>query len=90
MTPFADLASEPLATLLPRARALTREGFGDLVTYSRKVFVPLTHLCRDVCHYCTFATAPSRQAAPYLGVEQVLEIARAGQRAGAHSGFTPE
>ncbi len=52
------------------------------MTYSPKVFIPLTRLCADVCHYCTFATTPSRLAAPYLTPEEVLEIARAGAAAG--------
>ncbi len=52
------------------------------MTYSRKVFIPLTRLCADVCHYCTFATTPSLLPAPYLSLEEVLEIARAGAAAG--------
>jgi FO synthase len=55
---------------------------GPLVSYSRKVFIPLTRLCRDVCHYCTFATTPRMLAAPYLGADEVLAIARAGRDAG--------
>ena len=55
-----------------------------LVTYSRKVFIPLTELCRDVCHYCTYAKTPRRLATAYLSPEQVLAIARAGQAAGCH------
>ena len=54
----------------------------DVVTYSPKVFIPLTELCRDVCHYCTFAKAPRRLRAAYLSPDEVLEIARAGERAG--------
>ncbi|MFT4054045.1 MAG: 5-amino-6-(D-ribitylamino)uracil--L-tyrosine 4-hydroxyphenyl transferase CofH [Novosphingobium sp.] len=68
--------------MLDRSEAMTLRGFGATVTYSRKVFIPLTHLCRDVCHYCTFAKAPRRIAAPYLTIDQVLEIARAGEAAG--------
>jgi FO synthase len=68
--------------LLPAAQALTLEGFGRVVTYSRKVFIPLTQLCRDVCHYCTFARTPRHLAQPYLSLEQVLGIARAGAAAG--------
>ena len=49
-----------------------------IVTYSRKLFLPLTHLCRDVCHYCTFATTPSKAGPAYLSREEVLAIARAG------------
>ncbi len=52
------------------------------VTYSRKVFVPLTHLCRDTCGYCTFAWPPKGDVPAFLSPEQVLEIARAGQAAG--------
>jgi FO synthase len=52
------------------------------VSYSRKVFIPLTELCRDVCHYCTFAKVPRRLESPYLSPEQVLAIARAGEAAG--------
>lgn len=55
---------------------------GELVSYSRKVFIPLTRLCRDVCHYCTFATTPRALAAPYLSADEVLAIARAGRAAG--------
>src|SRR5215208_5957986 len=57
---------------------------GTRVTYSPKVFIPLTMLCRDRCHYCTFAQPPARLDAPYLTPEQVLEIARAGAAAGCH------
>jgi FO synthase len=53
-----------------------------VVTYSRKVFVPLTRLCRDRCHYCTFATVPGKVAAPFLSRDEVLAIARAGAAAG--------
>ncbi|MCH8002287.1 MAG: 5-amino-6-(D-ribitylamino)uracil--L-tyrosine 4-hydroxyphenyl transferase CofH [Proteobacteria bacterium] len=71
-----------LEALMAEARALRDRGHGPVVTYSRKVFIPLTKLCRDVCHYCTFAEAPRRGAAPYLTLEQVLDIARAGAAAG--------
>src|SRR3546814_6213025 len=52
------------------------------VCSSDLVFIPLTKLCRDVCHYCTFATTPSDVGKAYLSREEVLEIARAGERAG--------
>ena len=58
------------------------QGFNNVVTYSRKVFIPLTHLCRDVCHYCTFAQVPRKVQAPYLSIDEVLELARHGQRMG--------
>jgi len=53
-----------------------------VVTYSRKVFIPVTRLCRDVCAYCTFATVPKAVKSPYLEPEEVLAIARAGRAAG--------
>jgi FO synthase len=52
------------------------------VTYSRKVFVPLTRLCRDRCHYCTFATVPGGLPAPFLSVDEVVELARRARRSG--------
>ncbi len=76
------LIDAPLTALLPAAEALTLATMGRSVSYSRKVFIPLTELCRDVCHYCTFAKAPRRVSSPYLSSEAVLAIARAGQAAG--------
>jgi FO synthase len=72
----------PLPELLQESRRLTLQGFGPLVSYSRKVFVPLTQLCRDVCHYCTFARAPRRLKSAYLSIDEVREIARQGAVAG--------
>lgn len=79
---FSALINMPLADMLAEAEAMTLAAHGTLVTYSRKVFIPLTQLCRDVCHYCTFATTPGHVGKAYLSREEVLEIARAGQRAG--------
>src|SRR6266851_2168659 len=73
---------DDLGSLMPVAGALRDQGHGNLVSYSRKVFIPLTQLCRDVCHYCTFAHPPRRGEAAYLDREQVLAIARAGAKAG--------
>lgn len=70
------------AALARQAVALRDQGFGDVVTYSRKVFLPLTQLCRDVCHYCTFAQTPSHIAQPYMSVEQVLQEVRRAEQAG--------
>jgi FO synthase len=70
--------------LIAQAARLRDQGHGDVLSYSRKVFIPLTHLCRDVCHYCTFATTPRKGQRAFLSAEQVLEIARAGERAGCH------
>ncbi|MCW2975527.1 MAG: Radical domain protein [Actinomycetia bacterium] len=76
-----DILRAPLDELLVEARRI-RDARGRLVTYSPKVFVPLTKLCRDVCHYCTFAAPPRRGERAYLTIEEVLEIARAGAAAG--------
>jgi FO synthase len=78
------LLHAPLDELCAEAMRLREEGHGVLVTYSPKVFVPLTTLCRDVCHYCTFARPPRRGERAYLTLDQVLEIARAGAAAGCH------
>src|ERR1700724_786504 len=64
------------------ARALGRERHGNVIGYSRKVFIPLTRLCRDVCGYCTFAVGPRQAGAAYLSPEEGLAIARAGREAG--------
>ena len=73
-----------LASLMRQAATLRDAGHGELVSYSRKVFIPLTRLCRDVCNYCTFATTPGRVERPYLMPDEVLTIARAGAAAGCH------
>ena len=67
---------------MAEARAVRDARSGRLVTYSPKVFVPLTKLCRDVCRYCTFARPPRRGEPAYMTVEEVLEVARAGELAG--------
>ncbi len=73
------VALEEMAALaFDRARAVR----GNVVTYSPKVFIPLTHLCRDRCGYCTFAQAPARVSAPYMSLDEVMEIAQAGRAAG--------
>jgi FO synthase len=69
----------PLEELLSEARRLRSR---PVVTYSPKVFIPLTKLCRDVCHYCTFAGPPRRGERAYLTPDEVLDIARAGAAAG--------
>ena len=74
--------SASMDELLTRASRLRDHAHGNVVSYSRKVFVPLTRLCRDVCHYCTFAHPPRRGERSYLTPGEVLEIARAGERAG--------
>ncbi|MFI4999730.1 MAG: 7,8-didemethyl-8-hydroxy-5-deazariboflavin synthase CofG, partial [Reyranellales bacterium] len=71
-----------LPELMAEAARLRDRGHGRSISYSRKVFIPLTHLCRDVCHYCTFAERPQAGQSAYLSPDQVLAIARAGQAAG--------
>src|SRR5881392_3610751 len=77
-----ELLARPLDELCAEARALRDEGHGRLVTYSPKVFIPLTKLCRDVCHYCTFARSPRRGERAYLTIDEVLDVARAGAAVG--------
>jgi FO synthase len=75
---------EDLPALISVAARSRDAGHGGLVSYSRKVFIPLTQLCRDVCHYCTFAHPPRKGERVYLDRDQVLDIARAGAKAGCH------
>jgi FO synthase len=85
----ADLAhgiqpSTSVAELCAAATAKRDAAWGTRVTYSPKVFVPLTQLCRDRCGYCTFAQPPARLEAPYLSIGEVLAIAQRGLGAGCH------
>ena len=80
----ADLLGAPLSELLAEASRIRRQAFGDRITYSPKVFIPLTRLCNDTCGYCTFAQAPANVDKLYLDPDDVLEIARAGARMGCH------
>jgi FO synthase len=82
MADLPELLSTSLHDLMTEARRLRAQRTGTVVTYSRKVFVPLTSLCRDVCGYCTFARPPRRGERAYLTEEEVLAIARAGAEAG--------
>src|SRR6476661_8095183 len=74
--------TEDSAELKAMAQALALAGHGRRISFSKKVFIPLTHLCRDVCHYCTFAKPPRKGEPVYLSPEAVLAIARQGQAAG--------
>src|SRR3954447_17634361 len=76
------LLSASAAELMSEAAALRDSAHGGVVTYSRKVFIPLTRLCRDVCSYCTFAKRPRAGVNAYLTPDEVLAIARAGRDAG--------
>ena len=79
---FALAQLHDSAPLMQAAAVLRDAKHRDLVSYSRKVFIPLTQLCRDVCHYCTFAHPPRKGERAYLDRDQVLAIARAGAAAG--------
>jgi FO synthase len=74
-----ELLDATTEELCAEARTLRR---GTVVTYSPKVFIPLTKLCRDVCHYCTFARPPRRGERAFMSEEEVLVVARAGAEAG--------
>ena len=76
---FDDLLAHAART---RDAGLVAAGRPGVITYSRKVFIPLTRLCRDRCGYCTFATVPGRLESPYLSPDEVLEIARQGAAMG--------
>ena len=75
-------ATAPLPALMAEAARLRDLGHGNVVSYSRKVFIPLTQLCRDACRYCTFAHGPRGAQRAYLTPDEVLAIARAGAGAG--------
>jgi FO synthase len=79
---MSELLHEPLEELARAAFAQARRANGYVVTYSPKVFIPLTKLCRDRCGYCTFAQAPAHVAAPYMSLDEVMAVAQAGLAAG--------
>jgi FO synthase len=82
MTSVDTIREMTLDQLADAAFARARAAFGHVLTYSPKVFIPLTHLCRDRCGYCTFAQAPARVAAPYMGLDEVMDVANRGRAAG--------
>ena len=73
---------EDTHALMEAARSVRDRRSGDVVTYSPKIFIPLTELCRDVCRYCTFAKTPGNVRAPYLTAEEAVDVARRGAEAG--------
>ena len=82
---LASVSDAPdLDVLQTAAAALRDQGHGRLISYSRKVFIPLTQLCRDVCHYCTFAHPPRRGQRAFMTPDEVLAVARAGAEAGCN------
>src|SRR6059036_1691378 len=75
-------AQSPLSDLLSAATELRAQGKGNVITYSKKVFIPLTTLCRDYCGYCTFRKDPGQPGAHFMTPEEVLVLAERGRRAG--------
>jgi len=71
-------------TLFELADTIRKETYRNTVTYSPKVFIPLTKLCQDRCGYCTFAEPPARLEAPYMEPEEILTVAKAGKQTGCH------
>src|SRR5271170_3771472 len=78
----SELLAAPIDSLADAAFARARAAHGYVVTYSPKVFIPLTKLCRDRCGYCTFAQAPAHVESPYMGLDDVMAVAQAGRDAG--------
>src|ERR1700751_6385309 len=81
---FSLLDGDDLPAIMAAAAERRDRVHGSIVSYSRKVFIPLTQLCRDSCHYCTFAHPPRTGHRAYLNAEEVLAIAQAGAAAGCH------
>ncbi len=84
MNTRSDILSLPPAELATEARAIRDRSHGTIVSYSPKVFIAATMLCRDKCGYCAFARPPARLAAPFLSSDEILAIARSGAEAGCH------
>ena len=78
-----NIETASLDDLMARAAAKRDAAHGGLVSYSRKVFIPLTHLCRDVCHYCTFAKRPRAGKAAFMSADDVLAVRKFAERAGS-------
>ena len=79
-----EIENLPTETLFELADTIRKETYRNTVTYSPKVFIPLTKLCQDRCGYCTFAEPPARLESPYMDPEEILTVAKAGNQAGCH------
>ena len=75
---------DDVVAAMERAASIRDRRHGTRITYSPKVFIPLTMLCRDRCGYCTFAQPPAHLDAPFLSRDEILRIARDGARQGCH------
>src|SRR6202161_2209018 len=82
-----ELLNASASSIAPAAFQRARDAHGYVVTYSPKVFIPLTKLCRDRCGYCTFAQAPAHVASPYMSLDGVMAVAQAGRDAGCTEGL---
>jgi FO synthase len=81
-TALVGARGDDLDRLMGIAARVRDQAFGDTITYSRKVFIPLTHLCRDTCGYCTFAWPPKGDVPAFMSLDEVVDVARQGQQAG--------
>ena len=79
---LSSVEGEELSALLRAAATLRDRHKGRCITFSPKVFVPLTNLCRDFCGYCTFRKAPGESGARTMSIDEVLDVARRGKQAG--------
>lgn len=70
------------AELVEHAYGVKKELYGNIISYSPKVFIPLTFLCRDVCHYCTFAKTPKKIDSPYLSSNTIMDLSISGETQG--------
>ena len=70
------------STLFRVASELRDKGHGNIISFSRKIFIPLTKLCRDVCHYCTFSRDPKKNQHSFMQPDEVMELLRAGEKYG--------
>ena len=70
------------STLFRVASELRDKGHGNIISYSRKIFIPLTKLCRDVCHYCTFSRDPQKNQHSFMQPDEVMELLREGEKYG--------
>ena len=82
MLKILNYISNDKKELFERARNIRNSAWGNTVTYSRKVFVPLTNMCRDTCSYCTFVKHPNSKLAKILNPDEVMNIVDLGEKSG--------
>lgn len=79
---FLEAAGEQMIPLLRAATEMRDSGHGSRITFSKNAFIPLTHLCRNVCHYCTFAERPAKGRSVFMSTQEVIEVAQRSAAAG--------